>query len=72
MEDQRVVRYNRRAQTQNNRTQTSMTQVGFESTIPVFERAKTVHATDRVASVIGIYALYIVTCYATVDTVQIV
>jgi hypothetical protein len=27
--------------------------VGFESTIPVFERAKTVHALDREATVIG-------------------
>jgi hypothetical protein len=30
-----------------------MPQVGFESTIPVFERAKTVHALDRAAIVIG-------------------
>jgi hypothetical protein len=27
--------------------------MGFEPTIPVFERAKTVHALDRVATVIG-------------------
>jgi hypothetical protein len=27
--------------------------VGFEPTIPVFERAKTVHASDRAATVIG-------------------
>jgi hypothetical protein len=27
--------------------------VGFEPTIPVFERAKTVHALDRAATVIG-------------------
>jgi hypothetical protein len=27
--------------------------VGFEPTIPVFELAKTVHALDRVATVIG-------------------
>jgi hypothetical protein len=32
----------RTAQTQNRRTQTSMPQVGFEPTIPVFKRAKTV------------------------------
>jgi hypothetical protein len=32
---------------------TSMPQVGFEPTIPVFERAKTVHALDRAATVIG-------------------
>jgi hypothetical protein len=27
--------------------------VGFETTMPVFERAKTVHASDRAATVIG-------------------
>jgi hypothetical protein len=30
-----------------------MPRVGFESTIPVFERAKMVHALDVVATVIG-------------------
>jgi hypothetical protein len=35
------------------RTQTSMSPVGFEPTIPVFRRAKTVHALDRAATVIG-------------------
>jgi hypothetical protein len=30
-----------------------MPRVGFEPTIPVFERAKTVHALDRAAIVIG-------------------
>jgi hypothetical protein len=30
-----------------------MRQVGFESTIPVFERTKTVHALDRAATVSG-------------------
>jgi hypothetical protein len=30
-----------------------MPRVGYESTIPVFERAKTVHASDRAATVIG-------------------
>jgi hypothetical protein len=30
-----------------------MPQVGFEPTIPVIERAKTVHALDRAATVIG-------------------
>jgi hypothetical protein len=43
----------RTTQTQNKRTQTSMPQVEFEPTIPVFERAKTVHALDRAATVIG-------------------
>jgi hypothetical protein len=32
---------------QNKRTQTSMPRVGFEPTIPVFERTKTFHALDR-------------------------
>jgi hypothetical protein len=36
---------------------TSMCQVGFEPTIPVFERAKTVHASDRAATVIGLTTL---------------
>jgi hypothetical protein len=40
-------------QTQNKRTQTSMHHVGFEPTIPVFERAKMVHALDRAVTVIG-------------------
>jgi hypothetical protein len=43
----------RTAQTQNKCTQASTPQVGFEPTIPVFKRAKTVHALDREASVIG-------------------
>jgi hypothetical protein len=33
--------------------QTSMPWVGFEPTIPAFERAKTIHASDRAATVIG-------------------
>jgi hypothetical protein len=32
-----------------------MPRMGFELTIPVFERAKTVHVLDRSATVIGIY-----------------
>jgi hypothetical protein len=43
---------------QNKRTQTSMPQVGFEPTIPVFERAKTVHALDPADTVIGISRSY--------------
>jgi hypothetical protein len=39
--------------TQTQNKQTSMPQVGFEPTIPVFERAKTVHVLDRAATVIG-------------------
>jgi hypothetical protein len=34
-------------------TQISIPQVGFEPTNPVFERAKTVHALDSAATVIG-------------------
>jgi hypothetical protein len=37
---------------QSKRTQTYMPWVGFEPTIPVFERAMTVHALDRAATVI--------------------
>jgi hypothetical protein len=43
----------RTTQTQNKRTQTSMPRVGFESTTIVFERAKTVQALDRAATVIS-------------------
>jgi hypothetical protein len=39
--------------TQNKRTQTSMPGVVFGPTIPVFKQAKTVHALDCVAAVIG-------------------
>jgi hypothetical protein len=44
----------RTTQTQNKRTQTSMPWVGFEPTIPAFKRAKTIHALDCVATVIGL------------------
>jgi hypothetical protein len=36
-----------------------MPQVGFEPTTPVFERAKTVHALGRAASVIGRHQYWI-------------
>jgi hypothetical protein len=39
--------------TQEKRGQTSMSRVGFETTIPVFERARTFHASDRGATLIG-------------------
>jgi hypothetical protein len=54
--DQPLVRKlptHRTTQTQNKRTQTSMHRVGFEPKTSVFERAKTVHALDRAATVIG-------------------
>jgi hypothetical protein len=37
--------------------QTSMTWVGFEPKIPASERAKTVHALDRSATVTGVYLI---------------
>jgi hypothetical protein len=54
--DQPVVRplpTHRITQTHNKRKQTSIPLVGSEPTTPVFERAKTVHALDRAATVIG-------------------
>jgi hypothetical protein len=42
------------AQTQNKRTQKSMPRVGFEPTTPVFERAKTVHATE-IGATVGLF-----------------
>jgi carboxylesterase type B len=56
MEDQPVARplpTHRTTQTQNKRTQTYMTRVGFEPTTTVFEGTKAVHALDRAATVIG-------------------
>jgi hypothetical protein len=56
MGDQPVARQlstHRTTQTHNKHTQTSMPRVGYEPTIPVFKRAKTVHALDRAATVIG-------------------
>jgi hypothetical protein len=44
-------------QTQNKRGQTAIPRVGFETTTLVFERAKTVHALDRAATVIGLRGL---------------
>jgi hypothetical protein len=35
-----------------------MPQLGFDPTIPVFQRAKTVHALDRAAIVIGSEGTY--------------
>jgi hypothetical protein len=56
MGDQAVARplpTHRTTQTLNKRRQTSIPRVGFELTIPVFERANTVHALARAAIVIG-------------------
>jgi hypothetical protein len=38
--------------------ETSISRVGFEPTIPVFERGKTVHALDSAATVIGLVLRY--------------
>jgi hypothetical protein len=46
-----------RTETQNKPTHTFMTRVGFEPTIPVFERAKTFHALDRAATDNGSHLL---------------
>jgi hypothetical protein len=59
-DDQPVTRplpTHRTTQTQNKRIQTSMPQVGFEPTTPVFERAKTIHALDCAATVIGAFGI---------------
>jgi hypothetical protein len=48
----------RTTQTQNKRTQTSMPWVGFEPTILVFERAKTVHSLDSAATVTGVFNIF--------------
>jgi hypothetical protein len=50
----RPVCTHRTTQTQNKRTQTPMPWVRFEPMIPAFERAKTFHALDRAANVIGL------------------
>jgi hypothetical protein len=39
-----------------------MPPVGFERTIQVLERTKTVHALGRAATVVGVPELYIHTC----------
>jgi hypothetical protein len=57
----KTARYlHRTTQTQNKRTQISITWVGIEPTIPVFERAKTYHALERVATAIGNNRLWII------------
>jgi hypothetical protein len=52
------------SQGENKHTHKSRLRVGFEPTTPVFSRARTVHALDRAATVIGIYN--IVTCQTVV------
>jgi hypothetical protein len=48
----------RTTQTHNKPTETSMYWVGFEPTIPVSERTKTVHASNRVATVMDCPLIY--------------
>jgi hypothetical protein len=45
----------RMTQTQNKRTHTPLPWVGFELTIPAFERAKAVHDLDRAATVVSFF-----------------
>jgi hypothetical protein len=52
--DARPLPIHRTARTQNKRTQKSMPRVVSEPTIPAFERAKTIHDSDRAATVVGI------------------
>jgi hypothetical protein len=54
----RPLRTHRITKTQNKRTQTSMSWVGFKPTIPVLQRAKTVHALDCSATEIGFFEPY--------------
>jgi hypothetical protein len=49
-----------KTQTQNKRTQTFIPRVGFEPSIPVFERVKLVHASDHAAMWLA-YMLYRIT-----------
>jgi hypothetical protein len=49
------LRTSRTRQTQNKLTQTFTLRVGFEPTIPVFERAKMVHASAGEVTVISKY-----------------
>jgi hypothetical protein len=46
--------YTGRHKQRRNAVQIYMPRVGFEPTFPVFEQAKTFHASDRAATVIGL------------------
>jgi len=50
----------RTTQHRNKRTHTSMPRAGFEPTIPVLERPKTVRASDRVGIGTGSLSLFLV------------
>jgi hypothetical protein len=53
-------------QTEDKHRQTSVPRVGFEPTIPAFERAKTVHALNRAAAVISRFLIKVGKIYITV------
>jgi hypothetical protein len=53
----KLIPTHRITQTQNKHTQTAIPLVGFETTIPAFERAKTFHALDRAATVNGLKSI---------------
>jgi hypothetical protein len=57
----KAVTYTRKNTNTEKLTQTSMAWMGFEPTIPAFERAKTVHALDCPATVIGHKVIYYLT-----------
>jgi hypothetical protein len=48
-----------------------MTFVGFEHTVPASERAKTVHALDRSATVTGLYDYKVWILFTEADTLLI-
>jgi hypothetical protein len=60
MGDQPVVRP--LPNTNTKRKQTSMPSVGWEPTVPVFERAKIFHASERTATMIGAVTLLTAIC----------
>jgi hypothetical protein len=60
----RLLPAHRTSQAQNKRTHTSMSEVGFEPTIPGFERLKKVHGVDSAATVIGKFFIKLMlTCF---------
>jgi hypothetical protein len=54
----RPLSIHKRTRTRNKRTQKFMPQMEFESTIPLFKRAKTVDDLDRETTVIGVLMSY--------------
>jgi hypothetical protein len=62
----------RTTRTQNNSKETSTSWVGFGLTVPAFERVKTVHALNSVATVIDrrhiLFTKYIMLPFSTQDT----